>query len=107
METVEASSKSIEIAVMEAGGLRCARALARAAWRLPGWPLHCKHAVSTRTPHASTNTRHPARPHRIVPDEELDVLVAEVEADKAAADAAKRRGGGGGGGGDAAQPAAT
>jgi hypothetical protein len=42
-----------------------------------------------------------------VPDEELDVLVAEVEADKAAADAAKRRGGGGGGGGDAAQPAAT
>lgn len=51
METVEASSKNIEIAVMEAAGLR------------------------------------------ILGDEELDGLVAEVEADKAAAEAAKRSGG--------------
>eukprot|EP00878_Enallax_costatus_P002477 GHUV01002657.1.p1 GENE.GHUV01002657.1~~GHUV01002657.1.p1 ORF type:complete len:256 (+),score=58.95 GHUV01002657.1:174-941(+) len=50
METVEASSKNIEIAVMEADGLR------------------------------------------ILGDEELDGLVAEVEADKAAAEAAKRAG---------------
>lgn len=50
METVEASSKNIEIAVMETAGLR------------------------------------------ILGDEELDGLVAEVEADKAAAEAAKRGG---------------
>ena len=51
METVEASSKNIEIAVMEKDtGLR------------------------------------------ILSDEELDALVAEVEADKAAAEAAKRQG---------------
>ena len=55
METVEASSKNIEIAVMEATGLR------------------------------------------IISDEELDGLVAEVEADKAAAEAAKRSGAGAGG----------
>lgn len=49
METVEASSKNIEIALMERdSGLR------------------------------------------ILPDEDLDALVAEVEADKAAAEAAKR-----------------
>ncbi|GBF92889.1 proteasome subunit alpha type-7 [Raphidocelis subcapitata] len=61
METVEASSKNIEIAVMERdSGLR------------------------------------------LVSDEELDALVAEVEADKAAAEAAKRGGGGGGGGGGGA-----
>jgi 20S proteasome subunit alpha 4 len=54
METVEASSKNIEVAVMEReGGLR------------------------------------------LVGDDELDALVAEVEADKAAAEAAKRGGGGG------------
>eukprot|EP00775_Hariotina_reticulata_P010603 gene10603-10761_t len=51
METVEASSKNIEIAVMEKAGLR------------------------------------------ILGDEELDALVAQVEADKAAAEAAKRSGG--------------
>jgi 20S proteasome subunit alpha 4 len=63
METVEASSKNIEIAVMERdSGLR------------------------------------------LLADEELDALVAEVEADKAAAEAAKRGGGGGGGGGGAAGP---
>jgi hypothetical protein len=54
METVEASSKNIEIAVMERDtGLR------------------------------------------LLSDEELDALVAEVEADKAAAEAAKRGRGGG------------
>ncbi|WIA29889.1 hypothetical protein OEZ86_012358 [Tetradesmus obliquus] len=52
METVEASSKNIEVAVMEPGGLR------------------------------------------ILGDAELDALVAEVEADKAAAEAAKRGGAG-------------
>uniref|UniRef100_A0A383W8L7 Proteasome subunit alpha type n=1 Tax=Tetradesmus obliquus TaxID=3088 RepID=A0A383W8L7_TETOB len=52
METVEASSKNIEVAVMEPAGLR------------------------------------------ILGDAELDALVAEVEADKAAAEAAKRGGAG-------------
>eukprot|EP00879_Flechtneria_rotunda_P002523 GHRR01002721.1.p1 GENE.GHRR01002721.1~~GHRR01002721.1.p1 ORF type:complete len:259 (+),score=84.00 GHRR01002721.1:132-908(+) len=65
METVEASSKNIEIAVMEATGLR------------------------------------------ILTDEELDSLVAEVEADKAAADAAKRGGGGTAAAGGGAATAST
>jgi 20S proteasome subunit alpha 4 len=38
---------------------------------------------------------------RLLGDEELDALVAEVEADKAAAEAAKRGGGGGATGGGA------
>ena len=66
METVEASSKSIEVSVMERGG----------GLRLLG-------------------------------DEELDALVAEVEADKAAAEAAKRGRGGGGGGGEGAGPSGS
>jgi len=57
METVEASSKNIEVAVMEQGGGL-----------------------------------------RLLTDEELDALVAEVEADKAAAEAAKRGGGASAGG---------
>ena len=65
METVEASSKSIEVSVMERGG----------GLRLLG-------------------------------DEELDALVAKVEADKAAAEAAKR-GRGGGGGGEGAGPSGS
>lgn len=63
METVEASSKSIEVSVMERdGGLR------------------------------------------LLSDEELDALVAEVEADKAAAEAAKRGRGGGAAGEGGAGP---
>lgn len=45
--------------------------------------------------------------HRLVSDEELDRLVTEVEADKAAAEAAKRRGGGAAAGGDAAGGSGT
>jgi 20S proteasome alpha/beta subunit len=58
LETVEASPKNVEVAVVarkEEGGLR------------------------------------------LLGDEELEALIKEVEADKAAAEAAKRRGGGGGG----------
>jgi 20S proteasome subunit alpha 4 len=36
---------------------------------------------------------------RLLPDDELEALIKEVEADKAAAEAAKRGGGGGGAGG--------
>jgi 20S proteasome subunit alpha 4 len=61
METVEASSKNIEVAVMTGPGAADGGGL------------------------------------RLLSDEELDALVAEVEADKAAAEAAKRGGGGAGG----------
>ena len=60
LETVEASPKNVEVAVVarpEEGGLR------------------------------------------LLADDELEALIKEVEADKAAAEAAKRGGGGGGGGG--------
>jgi 20S proteasome subunit alpha 4 len=60
METVEASSKNIEVAVMERSGLR------------------------------------------LLSDDELDGIVTEVEADKAAAEAARRGGAGAAAGGEAA-----
>lgn len=45
--------------------------------------------------------------HRILGDEELDGLVTEVEADKAAAEAAKRSGAAAAGGGAAGGQATT
>jgi len=121
METVEAGSKSIEVGVLVglpvfgcvpcplvwrqaagAGGWVCRRMLAEVFVGQGALPRLCKlGGVSKRTkvahPHALARASQVAVMERdtglrILTDEEVDVVVKEVEEEKAAAEAAKRAG---------------
>jgi 20S proteasome subunit alpha 4 len=87
MEAVEAGSATVELAEL------------RAPPPAPATPP----GGAPAGPPPNTTTDPPRAVLRFLSAEEVDALVAEVEADKAAADAARKAGGGGGGGGGAGE----